>query len=114
MHILREWKLWQWDREIRSIFESIKSEKSENAQPLNKISQDLNQLIQLKEGNTEVDNFAQFLGKVLYSHATCALKNIKPAAKFSPSDIIYHFDIDKAAALNKNLTITKMLPMRVF
>ena len=104
------------DSEIEKSEASLKVEnqKSENAQPLNKISQDLNQLIQFKEGNTEVDNFAQFLGKVLYSHATCALRNIKPAAKFSPSDIIYHFDIDKAASLNKNLTITKMLPMRVF
>ena len=61
-------------------------EKSEATQPLNKISP--NQPIQFKEGNTEVDNFTQFLGKVLHSYATCALKNNKLAAKFSPSGMI--------------------------
>ena len=55
----------------------------------------MNQPIQYKEGDTEVDNFAQFIGKVLYSYVTCALKNIKSAAKFSPRDIIYHSEINK-------------------
>ena len=93
------------------------SQKFENAQGLNKISRYLNQPIQFKEENTEVVNFAQILGKVLYCYAACTLKNIKPTAKFSPSDIIYHSDINKAASLNKKLTkqkTTKILPMRVF
>ena len=55
----------------------------------------MNQPIQYKEGDTEVDNFAQFIGKVLYSYATCALKNIKPAAKFPPRYIIYRSEINK-------------------
>ena len=42
-----------------------------------------------------------FYGKGLYSYATCALKNIKPAATFSPSDIISHSVINKAVLLNK-------------
>ena len=73
------------------------SQKFENARALNKISRNLNQPIQFREGNTEeVDfNFAQILGKVLYS---CGLKNIKPTAKFSPSDIIYHSTTNKAAS----------------
>ena len=92
----------------------VENHKYDNAQALNKISHDLNQPIQFKEGNTEVDNLAQFFGKLLYSYTTCALKNIKPAAKFSPSDIIYHSDISNAASLNKKQKITKILPMRVF
>ena len=83
------------------------NQKSENAQPLNKISSDLNQPIQFKEGNTEVDNFAQFLGKGLWSCALCALKNIKSASKCSPSDIIYHFNMNEAVSLNKNLNKTE-------
>ena len=78
----------------------VENQKSENAQPLNKILPDLSQPIHYKEGDTEVDNFAQFIGKVFYSYA---LKNIK-LAKFSPSDIIYHPDINKAASLNKNVS----------
>ena len=74
----------------------VENQKSENAQALNKFSRYLNQPIRFKEWNTEADNFAQFLGKVLYSHATFALKNIKPAAKFSPGDISYHSDTNKA------------------
>ena len=70
----------------------VKNHTSENAQALNKISRYLNQSI---------------LGKVLFSHATFALKNIKPAAKFSPSDIIYHTDINKAVSLNKKLNKTE-------
>ena len=77
----------------------VENHKSKNTQPLNKVSSDLNQPIQFKEGNAEVDNFARFLEKVLYSYATCALKNIKTAAKCSPSDIIYHPDLNKAASL---------------
>ena len=87
---------------------NVENPKSENAQPSYKTSPELNQTIQFKEGNTEVDNFVRFLGKVLYSYAACALKNIKPADKFSLSDIIYHHsDINKAASLNKNLNKTK-------
>ena len=76
------------DNEIEKSEASFKVEnqKSENTQPLNKISP--NQPIQFKEGNTEVDNFTQFLGKVLHFYATCALKNNKLAAKFSPSGMI--------------------------
>ena len=81
----------------------VENQKSENAQPLNKILPDLSQPIHYKEGDTEVDNFAQFIGKVFYSYA---LKNIK-LAKFSPSDIIYHPDINKAASLNKNVSNTE-------
>ena len=33
-----------------------------------------NQPIQYKERDTEADNFAQFLGKALYSYATMPLK----------------------------------------
>ena len=48
--------------------------KSVNAQLLNKNLSDLNhQSVQYKEGYTEFDNFIQFLGKVRYSYATCAL-----------------------------------------
>ena len=48
--------------------------KSVNAQLLNKNLSDLNhQPVQYKEGYTEFDNFIQFLGKVRYSYATCAL-----------------------------------------
>ena len=73
----------------------VENQKCENAQVLNKISRYLNQSIRLKEWNTEVDNFSQFLRKVLYSYATSTLKNYKPAAKFPPSDIMYHSDIKK-------------------
>ena len=36
----------------------------------------MNQPIQYKEEDTEVDNFALLLGKLFYSYATCASKNI--------------------------------------
>ena len=75
------------------------NQKFENAEALNKISSNLNKPIQFKEGNTEVVNFVQLLGKVLYSYTTCTLKNIKPPAKFSRSDIIYYSDITKAVSL---------------
>ena len=74
----------------------VENQKSEKAQALNKISSNLNQPIQLKGENTEVDN-------LLYSYATCALKNIKSAVKLSPSDITYHSDMNKAVSLNKKL-----------
>ena len=32
-HILREWKLWLWDREITRVFK-VENHKSENSQPL--------------------------------------------------------------------------------
>ena len=51
----------------------VENLKSKNAQALNKTSRDLNQPIQFKEGNTEVDS------------------------------IIYHSDINKAVSLNKKL-----------
>ena len=54
----------------------------------------MNQLLQYKKGDTEVDNFAQSLGKYFILMQNM-LKNIKPAAKCSPSGIIYHPDIDK-------------------
>ena len=85
----------------------VENQKSENALALNKISLYLNQLIRFKEWNIEVDNFSHFLGKVLYSYATTTLKNIKPAAKFPPSDIIYHSDVNKAVSLYKKLNKTK-------
>ena len=85
----------------------VENQKSENLQALNEISRDPSHPIQFKEGNTEVDDFAQFLGKVLYSYATCALKNIKPVAELSPSNIIYHSDINKAVSLNKKLNKTE-------
>ena len=44
---------------------------------------------------------------ILYSYIACALKKIKPAAKFSPSDIIYHPYINKAALLSKYLCNTE-------
>ena len=85
----------------------VENQKSENPQVLNEISPDLNHPIRFKEQNTEVDNFSQFLGEVLHSYATCALKNVKYAAKFSQSDIIYHSDVNKAVSLNKKLNNTE-------
>ena len=35
----------------------------------------MNQPVQYKEGDTEVDNFAKFIGKVLYSYASYAQKH---------------------------------------
>ena len=98
-----------FDSKIEKSDASFKEErqKFDNAQALNKISRNLNQPILFKERNTEVVNFTQFLGKVLYSYATCVLKNIKTAAKFSQSDIIYYSDINKAASLNKKLNKTE-------
>lgn len=55
----------------------VENQKSEKAQVLNKTSRDLNQPIQFKEGNTEVDKFSQFLEKVLCSYTTFVLNNIK-------------------------------------
>ena len=60
-----------------------------------KILPNLNQLIQYKEGDADVDNFTQFLRKVLRS---CALSNVKPAIKFSQNDIKCETDINKVYA----------------
>ena len=52
----------------------------------------LNQLVRYKEGHADVDNFTQFLRKVLRS---CALNNLKPVIKFSQNDIKCETDINK-------------------
>ena len=78
----------------------VQNQKSENAQALNKVSSNLIQPIQFKEGDTEADN-------LLYSYAKCPLKNIKPAAKFSLGHVIYHSDMNKAVSLNKKLNKTE-------
>ena len=75
---------------------------------MSKISPDLNQRIQYKVGEIAADNFAQFLRKVIYSYATCLLKNTKPTVRFSPSDIKYHPDINKATSLNNNTENSKI------
>ena len=108
MHILRECKIDNGCKieESKASFK-VENQKSENAQALNKISRYLNQPIRFKQWNTEVDNFSQFLAKLPYSYATCALKTIKPAAKFYPSDNIYDSDINKEVSLNKKLNKTE-------
>ena len=69
MHILRE-NCGSKVEKSGASFE-VENEKSENTQALNKISSNLNQPIQLKEGNAEVNNLLSFLGKyfILRQHA---------------------------------------------